>query len=335
MLRESLFKSFVVHFGCAAPDFATNNALHTKASLRTCRSPADQTTGRPRAAHRTEHVFHVSAVAARSRGARNAASFDHPRGLSEGTSTSAARPKPSRSAQSSICSRGAVATAAVVTARPEQRALVAVGLVVEPGHDALNALGRVAVRGPLDAAAGARLERRRIASTMPSDAVASCARASAPVTPLAPVCVFRAMSTGKPSGASGSALARAAAALMSSNALLGLENEQIPASGTSPEPFGRSFHPRHGFSKQSTPAAHLGSFGAGVAETTAFSRADAPRDERIPASGTSPRRPRRWSASGVGSVNVSANFVDFQRQTLARALSRAPNRRRRATEALR
>ena len=217
---------------------------------------------------------------------------------------------------------------------PQQRALVAVRLLVKPGHDALDALGRVAVRGPLGAA-DARLERRRIASKLPNDAVASCARASAPVTPLAPVCVFRAMSTGKPSGASGSALARAAAALMSSNALLGLENEQIPASGTSPEPFGRSFHPRHGFSKQSTPAAHLRSFGAGAAGTTAFSRADAPRDERIPASGTSPRRPRRWPASGVGSVNVSANFVDFQRQTHARALSRAPNRGRRATEALR
>ena len=99
--------------------------------------------------------------------------------------------------------------------------------------------------------------------------------------------------------------------------------------------FGSCFHPRHGFSKQSTPAAHLRSFGAGAAGTTACSRADAPRDERIPASGTSPRRPRRWSASSVGSVNVSANFVDFQRQTHARALSRAPNRGRRATEALR
>ena len=64
------------------------------------------------------------------------------------------------------------------------------------------------------------------------------------MTPLAPVCVFRAMSTGEPSGASGSALARAAAALMSSDALLGLENEQIPASGTSPHPFRRDFYPR-------------------------------------------------------------------------------------------
>ena len=70
-----------------------------------------------------------------------------------------------------------------------------------------DALGRVAVRGPLGAA-GARLERRRIVSKLPNDAVASCARASAPATPLAPLCVFRAM--------------------------------------------------RHGFSKLSTPAAHLG-----------------------------------------------------------------------------
>ena len=44
---------------------------------------------------------------------------------------------------------------------PQQRALVAVRLLVEPGHDTLDALGRVGVRGPLDAAAGARLERRR------------------------------------------------------------------------------------------------------------------------------------------------------------------------------
>ena len=159
-LLKSLLHSFVERlFGRAAPDFATNNARHTRASLRTCRSPADQTTGCSRRAPNAEHVFHASAAAARSRGARNAASFDHPRGLSEGTSTSAARPKPSRGAQSSICSRGGAA--AVVAARPEQRALVAVRLLVEPGHDTLDALGRVAVRGPLGAAAGARLERRR------------------------------------------------------------------------------------------------------------------------------------------------------------------------------
>ena len=48
------------------------------------------------------------------------------------------------------------------------------------------------------------------------------------------------------------------------DALLGLENEQIPASGTSPHPFG-GFYTRHEFSKLSAPAAHLRSFGAGVA----------------------------------------------------------------------
>ena len=52
--------------------------------------------------------------------------------------------------------------------------------------------------------------------------------------------------------------------------LSGLENEQIPASGTRSQRFSRGFHAKRGFSKRSTPLVRLRSFGAGAAQTTAF-----------------------------------------------------------------
>ena len=65
---------------------------------------------------------------------------------------------------------------------PQQRALVAVRLLVEPGHDALDALGRVAVRGPLGTPSGASPSVDHWAQQVPVSSVVA-SRRSCPTTP--------------------------------------------------------------------------------------------------------------------------------------------------------
>ena len=140
----------------------------------------------------------------------------------------------------------------------KQRALVAVRLLVEPRHEALDAPGRVVVLGPLgavDARRASPTPRRRTncrtrERTDPGvwDLVAAVQpRLSREARVLERVHAPRAPQELRRGRRANDSVSRDAAA----------RDERILASVPSPHPFCRPFHPRHGFSKQSTPAAHL------------------------------------------------------------------------------